>query len=169
MEVPVQSGRSARQLHQGPAPLRAVDKGRRDPQCVRVWRVLVLVRVRRVQSSESSCVSLGVLESSLKFFGGSSSWKAVWVRCRHCWSSQAWSLRWPSTRSDPGSAIHHPSSHGPRAPNVQSQAKPHECGQVPRQNSDPQLDYPLGCEGRIKTNWVLFLLSVCLYVAPSYK
>ena len=49
MEVPVQSGRSARQLHQGPAPLRAVDKGRRDPQCVRVWRVLVLDRVRRVQ------------------------------------------------------------------------------------------------------------------------
>ena len=49
MEVPVQSERSARQLHQGPAPLRVVDKGRRDPQCARVWRVLVLVRVRRVQ------------------------------------------------------------------------------------------------------------------------
>jgi len=161
MEVPVQS---ARQLHQGPAPIRAVDKGRRDPQCVAVgvWRVPALVRVRRVQSSESPCVSLGILECSLKFFGGSSSWKAVWLRCRHCWSSQAWSLRWPPTRSDPGFAIHNPSSHGPRVPHVQSRAKPHKLGQVPRQTSDPQLDYPLGCEGRINTNWVLFLLSVCV-------
>ena len=114
---------------------------------------------------------LRVLESSLKFFGGSSSWKAVWVRCRHCWSSQAWSLHWPSTRSDPGSAIHHPSSHGPRAPHAQSRAKPHERGQVPRQNSDPQLDYPLGCEGRIKTNWVLFFfwVCVCMWCRPISK
>ena len=73
---PAQKGRK----NGGPCPIRAINasapprprptesgrkKGRRDPQCVCVWRVLVLVRVQRVQSS---CVSLAVLESSLKFF-----------------------------------------------------------------------------------------------------